>query len=237
MHTLRQRTQRASPSTPVLAIVDTSELRWFAPGHVPQLVVDWFTAGGTQGVFEERADRYRLDGRVDVGVKRRFGHRLELKQRRAAGASAALTPALSGLAEEWRRWSPAEGLVESLDQALWIDVRKAVVKRRFAPNGVELRVAPAMPVSGGCDVEVTAITVGAVEAWSLALSAFGPEGSRTAVMETAWAALTAPRPCPHEIETMFDACCGYPEWLKGIGVSGASFDEFDHLDQGLSAAG
>ena len=200
----------------MLAVVDTTELRWFAAGHVPELVVAWFTAGGTSGAFEERSDSYRVGQRVDTGVKRRFGHRLELKRRRAVGATVTLTPGLVGRLEEWRRWSPADGLVEPLEDESWIDVRKAIVKRRFSPRGDELRVSASLPVMGGCDVELAAITVGSIETWSFALSSFGPLGTRPAALRTAWVALSADDGCPPELETMFGSCCGYPEWLADV---------------------
>lgn len=234
VHRLRERTARASPSTPVLAVVDTSELRWFADGHVPEDVVGWFTADHTSGAFEERSDSYRDDRRADVGVKRRFGHRLELKRRRAVGATVALMPRLVGRLEEWRRWSPADGLVEPLERESWIEVRKAVVKRRFSRRGDELRVSPALPAMGGCDVELAAITVGSLETWSFALSAFGPLGHRPAALRTAWVALSAEDGCPAELETMFDSCCGYPQWLADL----CDRESVGNLaDPGLQAAG
>ena len=93
-----------------VSVVDTTELRWFVPGPLPPDVRGWFT--GSTGVPEERWDTYLLDGRVDIGVKRRFRETLELKVRQSLDGRVELGDGLGGLLEVWRKWSPAEGLVE-----------------------------------------------------------------------------------------------------------------------------
>jgi hypothetical protein len=202
-------------------VVDTAEQRWFAAGHAPAEVVAWFSCDGSTGTFEERKDTYRIDGRADIGVKRRFGQTLELKRRTAVGPPVALTTRLAGPIEDWRRWSPADGLVDHTDRESWIEVTKAVLKRRFSPLGDELTVSPGLPVSGGCDVELAAITVGSVEAWSFALAAFGPPAVRHGALAIGWAALVSGRPCPDGFETSFESCVGYPGWLAQLAIRDA----------------
>ena len=90
------------------AVLDTTELRWFAYGHAPTEVLRWFTATTDDLSFESRADVYLVDGRADRGVKHRAGRILEVKQRLAIGELVTLA-GLQGAVEQWRRWSPARG--------------------------------------------------------------------------------------------------------------------------------
>jgi len=139
-------------------VLDTTELRWFIRGSLPAEVAVWFT--GSTGVLEERIDTYLLDGRDDVGVKRRFRQTLELKIRQLLDERIEFGDGLAGPLEVWRRWSPAEGLVEHVVDERWVDVHKSVVKRRFLLNGTEVAFSPVVEATGaGCDVEVAGVTV------------------------------------------------------------------------------
>lgn len=199
------------------SILDTAELRWFVHGQLPQRVAQWFTGGGAAGRLQERSDLYRLDRRDDVGVKQRFEKTLELKQRCSVDGALALQPNLCGPVEHWRRWSPAFGMVARHEDEAWIRVYKAIIKRRFSPDGVELPVVPSLPEGGGCDIEVTALDVEGVHAWSLALSSFGAWQNRTHNLTTAWQALVnAAGPLPIEAGIPAQAACGYPAWLRQL---------------------
>ena len=100
------------PSADRVQVTDTTELRWFATGRVPADVLSWFARDGRAGHVERRCDTYRADRRPDAGVKRRFRETLELKARVSAGGHLVLAPGLAGRLETWRRWSPAEHLVD-----------------------------------------------------------------------------------------------------------------------------
>ena len=95
---------------PWFAIVDTTELRWFVPGPVPAEVRNWFI--GSTGVVEVRRDSYLVHDRVDIGMKRRGQTTLELKVRQAVEPWADLGDGLAGPLEWWRKWTPAQNLVE-----------------------------------------------------------------------------------------------------------------------------
>jgi hypothetical protein len=92
------------------SVVDTTELRWFVPGPLPPNVRVLFT--GLTGVAEKRCDTYLLKGRRDIGMKRRFRGTLELKVRQSLDGRIELDESLAGSLEVWRKWSPAEGLVQ-----------------------------------------------------------------------------------------------------------------------------
>ncbi len=197
------------------AVVDTTELRWFAREPLPPEVSAWFTRDGRSGALEERCDSYRLDGRSDIGVKARFQETLELKVRQSVGAR--FTPALglAGRLENWRKWSPADDLVETDHDARWIDVHKRVIKRRFSTRGEELVYAAATDslVRSGVDVEVAEVTVGGIEAWTFAFAAFGPIDGRRDALGACWLALAAGPVLPRLIGSFADPSRGYPEWL------------------------
>jgi len=197
-------------------ILDTTELRWFVPGLLPAEIDGWFT--GPAGFHQERRDTYlidsHLDGRCDVGVKRRFGETLELKVRRSLDAGVELGDGLAGPLEVWRRWSPADGLVEVDADARCVEVCKSIVKRRFSTNGSEIEFSlGALGASSGCDVEIAAVTVGSRRWWTFAFAAFGPIATRRDALLAAWQGLVAASPCPSPLTAGAGRAMGYPEWL------------------------
>ena len=206
-----------------MATVDTTELRWFADGSLPDHVIGWFTRNGAAGNREQRTDTYRIDDYEDVGVKRRFQDTLEFKTRRAVGSLFVLHDGLVAPLEEWRRYSPADGLVETGVDDEWIDVHKLVYKRRFSADGKEIVWFNGAPpdIAAGCDVEVAGVSVGDLEAWTFAVAAFGLADRHEDALSVAWDSLVADNPCPAGFGAMFDQTCGYPTWLSQWESSGA----------------
>ncbi len=203
------------PAEVAESVVETTELRWFTEGPLTPEVETWFTRDGTTGAVEKRYDTYRIDGRVDVGVKRRFGETLELKVRQSLGETLALDPDLTGRLEVWRKWSPADGLVDVEVRAPWLDVHKMVIKRRFSVDGDEITLSnePRAMTGAGCDVEVAAVTVGEIEAHTFAFAAFGPTTTRRDSIVACWRTLGADTLCPERSMIVDGRSSGYPEWL------------------------
>jgi len=194
------------------SVVDTTELRWFVASPVPADIVSWFT--GASGVSEQRYDTYLLDGRRDVGIKRRFRETLELKVRQSLGGRVELGEGLAGSLEVWRKWSPADGLIEDATDERWVDVRKSVVKRRFSLDGTEIAFTSDHHATGaGCDLEVAGVSVGDVEAWTFAFSAFGPPATRRDALLASWHALSTGAAHPEPFGPRTGRAMGYPEWL------------------------
>lgn len=202
--------QRLDPE--VRAVLDTTELRWFLPGSLPLDLLGWFT--GSTGVVEERCDTYLLHGRHDMGVKRRFGETLELKVRRGLDGSVQLGDGLIGPLEVWRRWSPAEGLVDVESDGRWVDVCKTIVKRRFSVDGAEMAYSSTDGVVGtGCDVEVAAVNIGPAKWWTFAFAAVGLPSTRRDALLACWQRLSVATPCPTSFGLRTGRAMGYPEWL------------------------
>jgi hypothetical protein len=198
------------------SIVDTAELRWFSAGSAPRSVRSWFTHEGTIGMIEERSDTYLMDGRVDRGVKRRFQKTLEVKVRSSVEERLELTAGLAGRPEVWRKLTPAVDFVDVTEPALWVDVAKVVIKRRFTVDGDEVALSEAVraQTGAGCDVEVAAVGIGDLAVWSFAFAAFGPTQERRGALTAAWRALCGDSGDPAGFEAWFDLSCGYPEWLS-----------------------
>ena len=194
-----------------VAVLDTTELRWFADGPLPPDVESWFTHSSTVGMVEDRCDTYRVDGRRDTGVKLRFRETLELKVRQPIEETLTLEPGLAGRLEAWRKWSPADGIADSDGHTALVDVCKRVIKRRFSVFGDEIVTGP--PIGSGCEVEVAAITVGDIQAWTFAFAAFGPTMGRREALVASWQALLADTPCPERPRPFCAQASGYPEWL------------------------
>lgn len=199
------------------SVLDTTELRWFAAGPLPVGVRDWFFA--SSATIEERWDYYLLDQVADVGVKVRGGRMLELKVRQDVGAWADLGRGLTGRPEEWRKWTPTDGIVALPARGQCVGVHKVVTKRRFSVGGAELATAgPAR--SAGCDVEVARVVAGSAEAWTFAFAAFGPREHRCAAVLASWQTVATAAPTPPELAGELGAAMGYPQWLAQAVAAG-----------------
>lgn len=201
---------------------DATELRWFGDGPLPRQVRDWFRSAAA--ATEARCDRYLLDQGVDVGIKVRGGQTLELKVRNAVGPPIDLGAGLGGRPEEWRKWSPADDVVDVPRLARWSSVSKVVTKRRFSAAGTEVPMA-GEPSGNGCDVEVTHVAVGSIEAWSFAFAAFGSPEARGTSLRASWRTLTQSGALPTAPLRALGWSMGYPEWLADRHASAHEHEE------------
>ena len=201
------------------AALETSELRWFGLGLPPRDVVSWFSAGGTVGTTERRSDIYQVNGRHDLGLKRRFGWITEAKVRHAVGPTVALGTGLRAPLEEWRKWIPAAGdPVWPAQESQWIKIHKAILTRTFMLTEGEV-VGPASHADeklSGCDVEIAAVTIGGIEAWTFAFEAFGPQEDRRAAILSSWEMLAVGSGVFSNLGESAGHAAGYPEWLDLI---------------------
>lgn len=204
----------------------TTEVRWFFDGPLPSTVRSWFTRAGVAGLSEDRWDSYRVDGDVEVGVKRRFGATVELKRRDGRPERFVADGGLDGLLETWQRWSPAGDRVVLSGTETWLDVYKTVLKRRFDVAGHEISLSEENRAMSGdaCDAEVVALSVHGRPMWSFAFAAFGAGVDHRRLVHAAWDALRVAGETPPELLFDLAGSCGYPEWLTwstvNVGSSG-----------------
>ena len=203
---------------PARDLIETTELRWFEAGALPPAVSTWFTSGGGRGTLEERTDLYRIDGRVDVGVKLRARSILEVKTRQSSTAlelpAAGVAVGPQGVLEVWRKRRPDDAGFGDGSEA-WVEVTKTILKRRFSMSGDELTVSVSAdpPDHPFCDVEIVDIDAGAGRSWSFAFAAQGPPPDRRTSLTAAWRSLASVPP-PREWLSGSAMSFGYPEWLE-----------------------
>ena len=193
---------------------DTLELRWFTPGAVPTDVVEWFTDHGRTGAVEQRCDTYRLDDRDDLGVKYRFGTLPEVKRRLSAEIISEEGLRVAGRLEAWRKWSPADELVDSTGKG-WVEVHKRITKRRFSADGHEVSIAEPLALAAGTDVEIVAVTMCDVEMWSFAFAAYGPSSGRCGALAACCNTVLG-RTTPASLILTASNSASYPGWLTTI---------------------
>ena len=217
-----------------MAVLDTSELRWFADGLPPRAVVDWFTCGGTVGTLEERCDTYQLHRLHDIGVKRRSRTTLEVKVRREIGGAMTLAPDLTAPFEEWRKWSPTvEDPMSPSADTPWIDIEKAVLTRTFMLGDERGRWSGAArgrhPVGmrrgdrRGDGRRNRRMELGIRGLRAQDASEPGREGGVDDVGRLVR--------CPEQLGSYFAFVAGYPEWLARIAedLDGRSAGGMTHL--------
>lgn len=175
-------------------MTETAEIRWFAPGPVPDAVGAWFDtlAPSAEIVSEARTDRYLVPATAAVGEKWREGS-AERKTRTAVGAPLGLARA-DGAVEHWRK-----AQVDDLPDAPAVDVSK---RRRTVRTEVP---------GGVCTLEVGTTQIAGATWWTVCLEANGPtaDGRQAALRETARRWLGRP-----DAPTLpIAAARGYPAWI------------------------
>lgn len=187
-------------------MLETLELRWFAPGRLPAEAIKWFESAAPRVVVEERIDSYLLTGRVDLGVKRRDGGPLQVKERRRTGRKMPVGSRLAGRVQEWHKstkaLSPAAG-----DR--WIDVDKTVLTYPYRATGVG-------GLATACDIELAAVETGGLEAWTLALEASGPRSDRMETLQSSVAQFLSNADVPAGVASALELEAGYPAWLVAV---------------------
>ena len=214
---------RLDQDLPGVSVDLTTELRWFFDGLLPADVRSWFMPKGV-GLLEGRCDTYLLDGRLDMGVKQRSRRTLELKIRTGLSEPASVADGVHGSVETWRRWSPADHLLSLDDDAVWVDVDKMIVKRRFGTDGQEklLSESTRTMTGEGCDAEIAALSTNGRESWTLAFAAFGPPDTHRHSLRTAWRSLSMRQAPPDRLQLDIGRSYGYPEWIPKVMQSPAS---------------
>ena len=189
------------------------------PGSDSAEVLVWFDRIGPLPEKQPiRVDHYlRLPDNDSLGIKLRK-RRLEIKQRQQQLGVVDFHQRVSGLVEQWRKWSfPLAQTEPPLfgSDAAWIAIAKRRRLRRYRitvdrqVEGVTAEVVPAQ----GCELELSQIEVTGQQWWSICFEAFGQEASLQDYLRlVARHVFEATEPPLLEIK----ASCSYPAWLGDI---------------------
>ena len=198
--------------------MDTSEVRWFAHGPLPDDVVAWFARQDAITAVEERSDTYLLRGIDGMGVKYRNRRVLEVKWCHTTDTNLDLGHGLTAPVLRWLKWRPTE-----LD-ATWstpdvgrVDVHKVVLTSSFASidGSVVPHALPDIASIPACKIELAAVEVGDVAAWTLGLEASGPVDERRRMLIDSWRCMAGEGlPSHNGFARRFDVSAAYPDWLE-----------------------
>lgn len=142
----------------------TTELRWFS--DKPQFgPIDWFrTHGLSFESIKPRTDSYLPLKLNSMNVKLREGN-LEIKHRIGHPFTTQLAPNVSGIREEWVKWSfsvendrLASDILDT-NKYQWVDVTKSrmAVQLTQAPDGSSFILPINQYVSSACQIEYTKV--------------------------------------------------------------------------------
>ncbi len=201
---------------------ETAELRWFGPGRLPDAALQWFTSGGTLGTSSERTDSYRLNGSESQGIKLRSTELLEVKTLVGTGPVLSPLDGWHGTVEHWSKVRGSSAPLEAIGGYPFADVHKKIVTRSFRYTGRGV-VSIGVPdrTHTGCHVDLTALRVNGVEAWSYALEAYGEPEVRIDILRAAIVEIERQTPHPAELPKLLPDNLGYPAWINRLELSDA----------------
>lgn len=196
---------------------DTTEVRWFADGALPDSLAEWFTKSGRWTELEIRRDAYLVDRSPDVGRKQRDQGPFEVKTRRGRSGVLHLPGGLRGHLEEWRKHIAGAQPPPTPDER-WSDVHKVVLTRIYQhdPDDQVAEIETRNPLVAGCAIELASVAVSDVRAWTFALEAWGPDDRRRSLLEQAAALFVRTSEFPPGFTSRLTADMGYPEWLSSV---------------------
>ena len=194
-----------------LTVLLTREIRWFRSGPLPEPTVDWFTGGGALGEIEQRVDCYDpVPAQNGIGVKLRNTQGLDTKFRLAREPDVSVAPGLRGAVEDWLKVSQPQSDAHREQRGAFVAVDKSLMTRTYhfepADNGHHL-------VPTGCDIELAALAIDGLSAWSVCVEAFGAPSQLEHAFRTGISWWLNETPLPESLEFRTEDSSSYPAWL------------------------
>jgi hypothetical protein len=199
-------------------LTHSAELRWFFGGGVPPEIGRWFGVAQACGGGEARVDQYVLmNGCETLSVKLR-DQRFEVKTRVEAPHPVALGVDVTGLMDDWVKWSVTSPVTQPLGTAVQCSDRLvAVAKRRWRHK---FRIVDDMPQEvplgsrpgEGCTAELTSLTIDDQPFWSMAFEAYGPAERVESHLENTGLRWLGRHPPPRAF--LIADSCSYPTFLS-----------------------
>ncbi|HTG46411.1 MAG TPA: hypothetical protein VK646_01990 [Actinomycetota bacterium] len=192
----------------------TLEVRWIAPGEVPEALTRWLGPFG--GGVERRSDRYFVaPSSAALGLKIKDDAVLDLKAFRGSRGTLSVPGIARGELEAWEKWTfPLErSAVPPAADTSWLTVRKVRRRRSFGVLGGVTEERPVGDASlPGCSVELTQIIVGGEPWWTLGFEATGSAGELgPALRATVDEVLRSPLPAGVRLGAR--RSMSYPRWI------------------------
>lgn len=168
-----------------IPMLSSTELRWFYPGKLPEAISAWFRTEYLGKVLEppeKREDVYlAIASDCDyMGIKLRQ-RRLEIKWRKAELGVLIITKGVEGKLETWDKWTCEDSKAENfqpqsvIHKSHWIKVSKVRQQRKY--QVLDRKLVQNVPLNAavdqGCNLELTQLSIGGNDWWSIALEAFG----------------------------------------------------------------
>ncbi len=204
-------------------MLNTSELRWFIRGSVPDEFSGWFSAGRPPALELREDHEYLLFPACDsVGVKARGG-KFEIKARAGSSRVLPLPFRIGGRSEDWVKWSLSAEELPQFDRVLhksgeWMRIAKDRLLYRFAGQGdgpFEISAGENGPPPSGYSVELTKIEVEREpHSWfTFGFEAFGPRPDTTGILREAVHDFFGKHGCPPGKLLTRKNSLSYPAWL------------------------
>lgn len=193
---------------------DTTEVRWFALGTLDPVHVEWFNESG-RADLEIRQDSYVVDTSHDCGRKQRDNGPFEIKTRTGSTGVIPLWGGLRGRIEQWSKIVSVKPPDGSLDR--WSDVDKVVLTRTYQLQANDATEVDKRDLTvPGCDIELAAVSVEGLEAWTFALETWGPNHEQRSLLDRAALQFLSDSGLPRGFASHLTADMGYPEWLTSV---------------------
>lgn len=205
----------------------TLEVRWFQSGAPPAAVTDWFDTLNAPP-DTKREDLYLFTEKSSVNVKLRES-KIQTKRRLGAQEEIQFHPNVTGVREHWYKWSfptksSAPDLFSNDPTGLWMPVYKTRYQREFEPDEqLDLLDDPIEPNPVEAAVELTYITSGDHEAWTVCVEAEGHTEALLGTLQQMGQWIFAQGTAP---ELTAKSSYGYVAWLRTLPIDLAQ----QHLD-------
>jgi hypothetical protein len=208
----------------------SAEVRWFFNGAIPTIVKKWFKSSPLRSNPEKRTDTYLIFPKAkSCGVKFR-NSKFEIKSLVEDRGNRNFAAKARGAIRIWEKWSTkGESIVQlkqeaTLNKAIWVDVKKKRIIRKFSADSSQIREVDASDKKGfpdnGCNVELTRVKIHQNPYWSLAFGAFGKEDTLIDNLSKTVRILLSEKECPFtslcessEISLSEEKCHSYPSFL------------------------
>lgn len=200
-------------------MLDSTELRWFFQGHIPEEIKNTFFSN-TSRHYESRSDYYFVIRNCDyLGIKIR-NRRLEIKWKRSSNPFYLSEHSVEGNIEFWTRWEwndtsayyDTMNFLTMANVVPCIRVEKKRFQKKFVIQGNKFLELP--PENPWFDVamEITELKINGDPWWSIGFDLIQSDDK----IPILYKMVEEQGLYKYEIKLIKNNSFGYPSWLSGI---------------------